>query len=248
MANEIIRMDQGWRLDQNHHFDQPPNVPSPAPVVSVVAKQRKGVKTMDFIPRKRAERYLWWKNLSANLPVEGPKMGLSAAQVTAAIAVADDMIAKMDARDAADAAAAGAMATENTVAVANETSMRALVRNWKTLPGYPASGSEGVLNLRTIGTAFDPSTYKPVIKASVEGGVIRIDFTKAGVDAVNIYCRLRGTQGWRKLALDSASPYFDTMPLANAAVPETREYMARGVMDDVEIGLDSDIVSVVFGG
>ena len=36
--------------------------------------------------------------------------------------------------------------------------------------------------------------------------------------------------------------------LANPAVPEVREYMARGVVDDVEIGLDSDIIEVVFAG
>jgi hypothetical protein len=31
-------------------------------------------------------------------------------------------------------------------------------------------------------------------------------------------------------------------------VPEVREYMLRGVIDDVEIGLDSDIQSITWGG
>jgi len=31
-------------------------------------------------------------------------------------------------------------------------------------------------------------------------------------------------------------------------VPEVREYMARGILDDVEIGLESDIVTATFAG
>ena len=175
-------------------------------------------------------------------------MGLLAAQVTAAKAVADDSVAKMEARDAADAAAAGAQATETTTTKANEATIRAMVRNWKTMPLYAASGSEGVLGLKGSDAAFDPSTFKSEIKASIVGGQIRVDFSKGGVDAVNVYVRLRGAVGWRKLGLDSSSPYYDTEPLAAANVPETREYKVRGVLDDVEVGQDSNIVSVVFGG
>jgi hypothetical protein len=31
-------------------------------------------------------------------------------------------------------------------------------------------------------------------------------------------------------------------------VPEVREYMGRGVIDDVEISIESDIVSITHGG
>lgn len=248
MASDIIRLDQGWRLDQGHHFDQPPNVPNPVSAVPRIASKRKGIMTTDFIPSKRALRYLWWKGLSNHLTIEGPKMGLTVAQTTAAKAVADDMIAKMDARDAAESALGGAQTQESMAAITDTAAMRALVRNWKTLPGYAASGSEGVLGLKGSDTTFDPNTYKSVIKLSIVGGHVRVDFTKGGVDAVNVYCRLRGTLGWRKLGLDSSSPYYDTEPLATAGVAETREYIARGVLDDQEIGLDSDIASIVFGG
>jgi len=81
---------------------------------------------MDIIPSKRADQYLWWKNLSDNLTVEGPKMGLAAADVTAAKAVADDQVAKMDATEAARAALDGARAAEATSTVSNQANMRAL--------------------------------------------------------------------------------------------------------------------------
>jgi len=48
--------------------------------------------------------------------------------------------------------------------------------------------------------------------------------------------------------MDNFPPYDDTRALANPNVPEVREYMVRPVINDVEIGLPSDIVSAVFGG
>lgn len=77
---------------------------------------------------------------------------------------------------------------------------------------------------------------------------MKIDFTKKGVDGVNVYSRLHGTVGWTKLGYDSNAPYFDTAPLQAPNIPEVREYKARGVLADVEIGVDSDIVTATFAG
>jgi hypothetical protein len=92
---------------------------------------------MDYYPKTRAARYLWWKNLSARLLIEGPKMGLTAPQAAAATAVADEAVAKMEARDAADAQAAGALVAESAALTATEVAIRAAIRNWKTLPPTP---------------------------------------------------------------------------------------------------------------
>lgn len=242
MPSGIIKLDEGWRLDEGHHLDQPPFVPIPIPVV-VPAQKSKG-KHMDFISDKRTERYLWLKNLSLNIVAEAVKMGLTNPEALAIKALADALIAAMEATDAAQTALDGARATEKQLDVVNIKALRLKVRNMKTLPGYPASGSEGVLQLKGAASDFDPSTYKPVLKVSIEGGHIRVDFTKKGVDAVAVYCRLRGTAAWNKIGTDSGSPYYDTAPLANPNVPEVREYMGMGVLDDVEIGLPSDIVSI----
>ncbi|MBL9130232.1 MAG: hypothetical protein JNG86_03480 [Verrucomicrobiaceae bacterium] len=203
---------------------------------------------MDFIPSKRNDQLPWWKKISTDITTEGPKFGLAAAAITAAKDVADDQVAKMEATDAAKAALDGARAAEAAATATNEAAIRQMVRNWKTLPGYPASGSEGVLGLRASEPVFDPAAYKTVLKVSVVGGQIKVEFVKGGVDAVAIYARLRGTLGWTKLGEDTSSPYYDTRPLTNPAVPEVREYMAMGVVDNQEIGLPSDIVSVTFAG
>jgi hypothetical protein len=53
---------------------------------------------------------------------------------------------------------------------------------------------------------------------------------------------------WKFLSRDTNSPYNDHTPLTTPGVPEVREYQAYGVLNDVQIGLASDIVSVTFGG
>ena len=83
---------------------------------------------------------------------------------------------------------------------------------------------------------------------TIEAGKVRVDFVRGGVDALAIYSRLRGTPTFHKLAVDTSSPYFDTTPLAQTGVPEVREYFARGMVNDEEVGVDSDIVSIAFGG
>ena len=246
MANGIIRFDEGWRLDEGHHFDQPPNFLPPVlpPVLPAIKKG----KSMDFFPSKRAVQYQWLQNLSTNVVTEAAKFGGVAGDATAMKAQADAILAKMDITDSAAAALDGARNIEGSTLAANLASIRAKVKNWKTLAGYPASGSEAVLKLKGSGPAFDPTNYKPVITVSLVAGKPQIDFTKLGVDGVAIYCRLAGTGTWRKLAVDTESPYVDTAPLAQAGVPELREYKARGVVNDVEIGQDSDVVSIAFAG
>jgi hypothetical protein len=243
MPAGIIRLDEGWRFDDQHRLDQPPVVPAVAPG-RVSHPKRK--PTMDYIPTKRAPRRLWLQNFSDNLTAEAVKMGLPAPDATALKAVVDAHIAKLAATDDAQAALDGARETESQSGAIDE--IRTAVRRMKTLTGYPGSGSEGVLKLRGPESGFDPATFKPVLKVSIVGGQIRIDFTKGEADGVVVYSRLRGSPGWEKLGIDLSSPYYDTRPLAQAGVPEAREYMGRIILDDTETGQPSDIVSLTFGG
>lgn len=247
MAGGIIRLDEGWRLDDGHHFDQPPHG-SPSPYVVPIKTRKKNRMAGDFIPRKRSDRYLWWQNLQDKLDVEGPKIGLTAAEITAAKDIAAEITGAMEAVDAADTALKGARATEKETEANTLASIRLAVRNWKTRANYASSGVEGTLQLVGTGSDFDPNAFKPTLRLSIVGGQIKLDFTKGECDSVAVRCRLRGSTGWTKLGLDSLTPYYDTAPLANPNAPETREYYVIGVIDDLEVGQPSDIVSIVFGG
>lgn len=245
MPMAMLRCDEGWRLNEGLFMDQPPVVPSVIPPPP--GSHKKG-KTMDYIPNQRDARYLWYKNLSTNIVAEAVKFGGVAADATAIKAVADGIIAKYDLTNTAQQALDGARLIEHSTEAAALVQIRAKVKNWKTLSGYPASGSEGVLQLKGTDSAFDPATYKPELKATVVAGGVKVEFKKKGVAAMSIYMRRGGTANWQKLGIDTESPYLDSAPLAQAGVAEVREYKARGILHDVEIGVDSDVVSATFAG
>jgi hypothetical protein len=201
----------------------------------------------DFIPTNEGDYGDWLQNLWTKLPTHGPVLGLSAPDMTTLQGQIVEQQGRHTEAETARSHAAAMEAQEATGKTTLNGILRGRIANWKTLAGYSQMMGE---DLKIIGSGIvvDEENYKPEISVKVVGGEIRVPFKKKGVDGVNVYCRLRGTSAWRKLAFDSSSPYVDTAPLANPAVPETREYMARGVIKDAEIGQDSDIVSVTFAG
>lgn len=199
---------------------------------------------MDWMPKRRAEKYLWWKNLSESIDEMGPLLGLSPADIAAAKALADEQIATMADADSALAALKGAQSVEATRTRANEAKIRQIIRRWRTLPDYGASGTEGRLQLAAPQPDFDPDTFRPVLRLSIVGGHIRVAFTKGRCHAVVIYSRRRGTAEWTRIGQSRRSPYHDRTPLADPAVPEVREYQALGMLNDVEIGQPSRIGSI----
>jgi hypothetical protein len=242
----IIRLDEGYRLDEGHRLDEPPFNP-PTPPAPVTPRKEKG-KHMDMIPSKRADQYVWYKNISDNVVAEAVKFAGDPAQALAAKAAADAILAKMDATNTQANLLASLRQLEADTKTANDAIIRGIVRNWKTLSGYPASGSEAILRLKGAADPFDPATFKPSLKVTVEPGQNRLSFNLAGCDGVKVWYRQRGTLPWFFIGYDSSAPYFDTTPLTAPAVAEVREYKIRGVIDDVEIGLESDIVSAPFAG
>ncbi len=247
MADGIIQLDTGWRLDSGILLDQPPP-PQPPSVLPVMPRPQKGIIHMDFIPTKRGDLYLWWKNIHDKIEEEGPKFGLTVAQIAAIKALAAAQMALMEATDAAADVLEGARTAEKTGKATNTATIRMMIRNWKSTPGFLGSTSEGVLRVTGPESTFDPDTFKPTLSLSIVGGQIKGDFTKGECDSVNYYCRLRGTAVWTRLGSDPRSPLWDRNPLANPNVPEVREYMIIGVIDNEEVGVPSDIVSIVFGG
>jgi hypothetical protein len=252
MANGIIRLDEGWRLDEGHRLDQPPNVPAP---VTPLRKRRRSnqpsntiIRMSDYIPSKREPRRAWLQNISDKAAAQVVAGGGTAPVATNLTAAADALIAAYDDTDSAKTTYEGKKAVETDTEATQLAVIRGIFTTLKVLPNWKSSGADAQLQSSSSSSQFDPSTYKPVISVEIKGGLITLDFKKKGVDALAIYGRLRGTLGWTKLGVDTSSPYVDGRPLTTAGVAEIREYMARGMMDDDEIGLESDIVSIVFGG
>ncbi|HLG35217.1 MAG TPA: hypothetical protein VI757_10080 [Bacteroidia bacterium] len=108
-------------------------------------------------------------------------------------------------------------------------------------------------NLGIIGdeTIFIADDYLPILTGKAMPGSVKISFEKNGVEAMSIYSHPVGStdpDAWEHLANDHHSPYHDTRALAVAGKPEVREYRARGVLGDVEIGQWSAVIKVTFSG
>lgn len=199
---------------------------------------------MDYVPDKRSDFYRWLKGISNHAVGEAAKIGAPVDEGTALKALADDITAKMEATDAAATALEVVRSQEKLGKKEGLKELRAIIRRWKTMPGYPQAGTERVLGIKGKEPPFDAGTYKPVIKASLKGGLVRLDYTKLGVDALLFFVRLRGETEWRRLAVDADPPCIDATPLAQPNVPEVREYRAIGLIGDEAVGQYSDIVSI----
>jgi hypothetical protein len=203
-----------------------------------------------FIPSDNDELRTWLTNLIDKVDLHGLTLGMTAAEITAFKAVLQGIIDDID-RVAADRntwlGSAATLKTTKQTKLTKSGPVRSRINQWKgsgLLTGAMAT------DMDVVGTEdeFDPDTYKAAIKGEARVGFVRITFKKLGVDGLNIYERLKGQTTWKKLSFDSNSPYDDHTELVVAGTPEVREYRAIGVIDDEEIGLPSDIVSVTFAG
>ena len=95
----------------------------------------------------------------------------------------------------------------------------------------------------------DPETSRSTINLTAQPGRVKIEGRKPGFDSVSIYSRKKGEVHWKLIAVRKRKvPYYDESPLAVPGVPEVREYVAHGVVDDEEVGEPSEIKEIVFAG
>ena len=252
MANGIIRLDDGWRLDEGHRLDEPPNIPA---VVSPPKKKRRSTTKSkritimaDYIPSKREDRRTWLQNLKAKAAEQVVVGGGTAPVATNLTTAADAILTVYDDTDSAQTTLGGKKAIETATEGTQIPIIRTILTTLKVLPNWKASGADAELQASAVASEFDPNTYKPEFTVELLGGLITLKFKKKGVDSVAIYARLSGTSGWTKLGTDTSSPHIDGRPLTVPGVPEVREYMLRGMIDDDEIGLESDVVCLTYGG
>ncbi|MCE9609436.1 MAG: hypothetical protein K8R23_04340 [Chthoniobacter sp.] len=105
------------------------------------------------------------------------------------------------------------------------------------------------MGLVTTSSKPAPANMQPSIKAAAQPGFVRVTGSKDYADLVNIYMRVSGTAAWTLIGIRRQKfPFDDQTPLKTSGVAEVREYQARAVVGDDEVGVPSDIVQVTFGG
>jgi len=190
---------------------------------------------------------IWYPTFKAKLPTYATALNISAPEVTACQASCDEIVdAILDGRNK-ETEAAMARAIKRQTQSEEGAKVAALVARLKTSAGYTdAIGAD----LGVIGSniPLDPLTYRPLLRVTPIMGGNRLSWVRGDAEAMKIYRRLKGQADWTELATSTSTFYDDRTPLAQPNVPEVREYMVCGIVNDEEVGQPSDIVSAVFAG
>lgn len=199
-----------------------------------------------FFPRVDAELVVWANNYKNKIAANAVALGLTDDQVTNEVTFCDQLITAINEVNSKKQALKSSLDARLLAIEVQGGALRTEIARHKLNPGYTdAIGSDlGIISHRV---GIDPATYKAKIAVEIFAGIARIKFTKRGVDGLNIYHRKKGTSNWLFMARVTKSPFDDHLTLENPNQPEHWEYRAYGVIDDLEIGIASDIVEAIIG-
>ena len=104
-------------------------------------------------------------------------------------------------------------------------------------------------DLKTIGETIvvDFSTYRPLLKLALNGLYINLKYQIKGTDAIHLYSKRGAETEFTLLATISKGSYIDTRANLIAGQPETRNYQAWYVVNDVVVGLISAVATMSVG-
>jgi hypothetical protein len=201
----------------------------------------------DYLPKKNGELATWLNNFATKLPTYATVLGISDADKSALITMSNAGHDAVELKDAKwNEYLSGISDAQQTIDNA-VSAVRRAVRGMKASKNYTDAIGED-LGIVAGNTPVDPASIKPNVIADTAPGEVAVKFSKAGADSVNLYSRRAGQAAWQLVSRATVSPFADDTPLAQANVPEQREYCARGLIADDEVGQMSDAVSVVFAG
>ena len=201
----------------------------------------------NYFPAKEGSLVLWFDNFTVKLALYAVALGLLPADITDITAKITEVKTSIDNANNAKQTQKHLEAEKKAKKKAVIDYLRAKIARFKTEAGYTeAIGRD--LGVISTSESIDTHTYKPTITAKAFPKYIEVGFVKKGIDAVDIYKRIKGEVEWKFLARDTHSPHHDNTDLAKAGTPEVREYMAIGLIGDEEIGLESDVVTAIYDG
>ena len=205
----------------------------------------------DYIPDSFANRLAWLQTLKTGLTANAATLGWPAAKLTAFKALIDPLIDAYQTLADADAALNKASGDAQDLYTTSVPALRAAITEIKANSAF-TDGMGAALQIFTTGGGPAPDAIKPTLTATAERGHVRLTGSKNYAETVNLYLRRKAGPSAGQWVLIAPKrkrfPFDDQTPLATAGVPEEREYMARGVLADDEVGQDSAIVSAVFAG
>ncbi len=199
-----------------------------------------------FFPQAESLLVVWATNYQEKIATHATTLGLSPAEVAQEQVLCQTIIDAINAVNNQKNIYKASLETRDNAISVQGGELRIDIARHKVNPAYTVSIGQD-LGIISTSDEFNAATYKPIIIGELFGGNVRIRFKKMGVDGINIYRREKGTSTFTILSRATRSPFEHHPTLSVPNKPEHWEYRAYGVIADVEIGLASDIVEVVFG-
>jgi hypothetical protein len=199
-----------------------------------------------FYPASDAALLLWATNYKERIGQYATELGMTQQEVDNEKAICEALIEAIKRANEQRNLLRGANDTKKQVNDIQGSELRLGIARHKKAVGYTdAIGKE--LEIIGSGTEFNPEEYKPVVIAITAGGEVVVKFKKRGVQGVNIYKRIKGSESWQLLSRATRSPYVFQPVLQNPTQPEQWEFRAYGVIKDKEVGQPSDILELLIG-
>ena len=199
----------------------------------------------DYLPDSHQNRLDWLKNFKTQFLIAAATLGWATAKTTPITANLTALIGAYQALVDAENAALQASVNANQVFDTNSTSLRDVVNEMKNNP-LCTDAMEVAMGIVNGRSQRNPNDIQPAITAETAPGGVRIKGTKDYAELYNLYMRVVGAVAWKLIGPSRKKfPFMDETP---AQTPEVREYQARGVINDVEVGHLSAIVTATFAG
>lgn len=194
-----------------------------------------------YLPDSDAKLDEWLDNYIAKLPGVAASMGVSDDEVTVAVTRVTAYKDSLNTVANKKAEQKAAVETKNDEKKEVRDYIMPLNQRMKQHSGYtPAKGD--LLNIIGSESGFDSTSFKPGLTVeNIQQGRL-LKFVKSEAEGVNVSAREKGESSWTFLGVDLHSPYLDSRSFAQ---PIELEYKVTAFLDDEEIGVDSDIVSIV---
>ena len=192
-------------------------------------------------------RRAWLVSFKASIPTYGPVVGLTAGELSQFTSLCDAAVAGIDNFTAKENAYDSALANREALVDGLMVFLRPIIRRIKTNANYTTTIGE-TLDIIPDSTPIDPATVQPSLTVLVQPGGVLARIRRNGAESVNLYMRRPSHPNWALICRVERASCEDKTLLANAALPEVREYRAIAVINDVEVGIPSDSKQVIFAG
>ncbi|MBI3877534.1 MAG: hypothetical protein HY300_16510 [Verrucomicrobia bacterium] len=175
----------------------------------------------------------------------GANVGFTAADLTAIDGDNSDLHAAISASNIADAVAQQKTKAKQTTIKNAKARHRALAQQAKKNPNYtPAIGEQ--MKIEGEEDTTDLSNSKPTLTGkALPHSAVNVGFDKGRSHGVSLYSQRGDETAMTPLATDRNSPYVDNRAPLVAGKPEVRKYTAIYLLGDDEVGLVSDVLTVV---